>query len=252
MSAIRQHIISDWIDADGRPIGEQASPVAYAACRDEVTCPYPDRRRGLPMSRGGLRQIRAAWPEILAAIQHLSVPDATTHQAWRVTVAVTIAPLLLPRPTPSARSAAYKACIGFNQILAFLLLGAEGLADTPLRDLASPEELCEWLDREGWLVGHAQVCAGPMRMIAELFSALCGEGAQPDAPGWAEIPGLSAATEQAMVWQAEALAELIGDRCGPLSDSVAPWLVVAGLRAGQRPADVRRLFPADYSGITIT
>ena len=78
--------------------------------------------------------------------------------------------------TPALHSAMYKACIGFNQILALIAMGAE------------------------------------------------------------------------------AIAELIAGRGEniPLAESEAPWLIVAGLRAKQSRADVRRLFPADYSGSTIT
>ena len=94
-------------------------------------------------------------------------------------------------------------------------------------------------------IGEAQVCAGPMRLIAALYDALTGTGATGD--GWTRIPGWEAATEQAVQWQAEALAELIGDRAGsPLRSSAAPWLVVAGLREEQLAGDVSRLLPAHH------
>ena len=48
-----------WRDAEGRPLGEQASPVFYAAVgADERPCPYADTRHGRVMNRSALHQIR--------------------------------------------------------------------------------------------------------------------------------------------------------------------------------------------------
>jgi len=244
-AAVRGHHINDWLDTDGRPLGEQAAPIQYAACRDEVTCPYSGSRRGQPMNRAALRQLQRHWRTIQQTIRDLSVPDATVHDAWRVSVAVTIAPLLLPRPTPARHAALYKSCIGFNQIFAFLLLGDASIADRPLGTLAGPDDFGTWLEREGWLHGDAQVCAGSMAQIGSLYDAFCGTESQPEARGWSAIPDWERATEQAMRWQAEALGALIADPTDPeLSSSPAPWLAVATTRLQQEPSDVARLWPA--------
>lgn len=242
--ALRAHLLNDWLDADGRPLGEYAAPGPYASVRDEARCPYPGSRHGMPMNRGALRQVMGCWEALRALLQSLSAPHTTVHGAWRVTTAATIGPLLLPRPTPTLFSALYKSCVGFHQCLTFLLLADDAVADTPLSGLAAPEDFLRWLEHEGWLVGQHQGCAGPAHLIQALYSDLCGDQSAEAPSGWDAIPGWEAGTAAAMRWQAEALQERIGAPGGPLSRSAAPWLSVVLLRPGLAPEDVSRLWPA--------
>ena len=159
--AVRAHVLRDWLDADGRPLGEHASAIHYARCRDEVPCPYPGSRHGLPMERGALRQIREHWPFVLATVAGLSPAGATVHEAWRASAAALAAPFLLPRPTPSAYAALYKTCVGLHQCLTFLLLGGEEVADLPLAELhGGSAGFAAWLEGEGWLRGAGRSAPG--------------------------------------------------------------------------------------------
>ncbi|MEL6344299.1 MAG: hypothetical protein AAFV53_14365 [Myxococcota bacterium] len=248
------HTVNDRLDEDGRPLGEHASPDAYAVSpRDERPCPYRDERQGQVMNAAALRQVRVNWPTIRTTLCDWATPNATVRQAWMVTLAATMAPMMTPAgcPVPVAWSAMYKTCIGFHQLLTFLILAEAAAAETPLSALATPEEFQRWLSREGWLVGQTQVCAGPAAMIAAGFQALCGDGTGAGAGSPLPRPA-EEAVRQVAGWQALTLAAVLraqavgGHRedavCSRLlKTSKAPWLSVVRLRPGWPAVAARRL-----------
>ncbi len=176
----------DALDEDGRPLGEQASPVLYRASSvDERPCPYEDgrARARMPMNVAALRQANTCWREVLAQLSRLAALHATSegplsgHQVWQAHLAVMCAPLLWWRahdaPLPRALSALYKLSLGFATALPMLLLSQPGVGDAPLGEALSGEEFFALNDAQGWLIGQMQVCAGPKRLITQSYETIC-------------------------------------------------------------------------------
>jgi len=123
--ALRANLAVDLIDVDGRPLGEVGS-TRYDRQRTElVSCPFADRRRGMPMNASALAQLRDTWKPLLSAAGALS--DGTALGAWRACIGLVGAPVLFAlahpdQPVPRPLSAGYKAALGFTQTLTHLLL----------------------------------------------------------------------------------------------------------------------------------
>lgn len=248
----------DVLDEDGRPCGELASVRYDPARTDVVACPYRGVRHGRPMNRTALAQATSVWPEVLAAARGLAGPSPTVHQAFRAALAGTVAPLVAGEPVPRARSALFKTCLGFSQVLSTLLLGDDGVADAPLAELGDTEAFLAFLDDGRWLVGQEQVCAGTDAMIGRMFAALSGRDPGPAAPA----PELLAAADVAVVVvgvQAAALGVLYQARrrgeVVPIDDVLArppgPWLRGVTARPDARPEHARRLFPGGRAPDTV-
>ena len=171
---------ADLLDVDGRPVGEVGS-VHYTEVETELGgCPYDDARKGRPMNRSALRQLSVVWPEVRATVAAMAARasrPATVAGAWQTALAGTAIPSRWAREHPGVAvprlwSAIYKTSLGFSQVLTALLLSAEGVADCVLSSLGTPEAFLDLLDREEWLVGEQQVCAGPPAWIGALLQAL--------------------------------------------------------------------------------
>ena len=228
--------LRDRLDEDGRPLGEQASPLSTAS---EVVCPYSGARRGRPMNAEALAQMTPIWGQVVADIVGLQ-PDATVLGAWRGCMAAVLRPLSYSGPVPRLHAASYKAALGFSQVLTFLAL-EEGVAALPLRELGTGAEMAAQIEAGGWLLGQEQVCAGSPAMIEQLATALAEArgGAAPD-------PRVDAAV--ALV--GELLDELEHRRTGSprpgrASDVLASgrpsWTRAITMSPGRRASDVRRL-----------
>lgn len=237
---------ADLIDEDGRPVGEIGS-VRYPDVATEVgACPYADARHGRPMNRSALRQLSLAWSEVrstVAAMAARASRPGTVAGAWQTALAGTAIPAVWSRqhpgePVPRRWSAIYKTSLGFSQVTTAMLLSDDGVADCALGSLGSPDEFLELLDRERWLVGEQQVCAGPSAWIAELFGALA-------SPAPADLPlDVAAIGRRRATWVALQVAFVGAARALP-GASVAPRLPclrVAQARPGREPGHARRLF----------
>jgi hypothetical protein len=183
----------DHIDRQGRPLGEQAS--RHHLGDDVVACPYPGDRRGRPMHRAALRQVA---PHLDAVRAELSARSSGTVAGACAAVAhVCLRAELATEPVPVAWAAAYKATVGFRQVLGALLL-AHDLRGVPLVELGDGEAFVELLQREGWLHGRRHVCAGSVPQIRDLYRAL----AQPDGRSEASL-GAAEATVGVLAWLLE-------------------------------------------------
>ncbi|MBZ0120561.1 MAG: hypothetical protein K8H88_26445, partial [Sandaracinaceae bacterium] len=163
------------VDEDGRPIGEQGSPLYASLPQDERVRAFGDARdaSGLSCNHTALLQIRAAWPAILATHAALENDRPSTHQRiLRRTLSATslaaLASLRAPGvPIGRELAAFYKVSIGFSELCAGLLLeGAIDADDRPVPD----ERLFAWLDERKLLVGQRQVCAGTRAQIRRMWS----------------------------------------------------------------------------------
>jgi hypothetical protein len=255
---IRQYRANLLLDEDGRPLGELASPRYEEVTTEVVACPYPDRRRGLPMNQSALRQIAPLWPAIVASVRVLVGDTPTMHQAWRVAMVGIAAPLVVDEPVPRLLSAFYKTSLGLSQVTTRMLLADDEVADAPFADLGDGEALFASLDQHGWLIGQVQVCAGTRAMFVQLGDALSGR------PDPARPPTL--APELAAL-DCDALAELAGAAVhaqvrdlGALQDArrrgealelpsvLPPWLRAAAGIPGLTRDHAARLFPAARRG----
>ncbi len=254
--ALYDHEASEWLDADGRPLGEHAEPEAYArAGIREVACPYGDRRHGLPMNEAALEQVRSVWSGVLAHLRALS-DGPRVHDAWRASIGALAAPLhwrsVRPGPVPVELASLFRVGLGYSQVLTAMLLADEGLADASLAELGDGGDLIDFLDAGGWLVGKVQACAGPPAMIRAGWAALQGGGRPLD-------PGLRSVRDEAVV-TAGLCAVLIGaaaerDRAGTGDDGAlgprlraagrAPFLRAVAAGPGRTATHALRLFPAN-------
>ncbi|MEQ1565274.1 MAG: hypothetical protein ABMA64_06520 [Myxococcota bacterium] len=245
----------DWLDVDGRPLGEVASARYDPAATRVVACPYPDRRRGLPMNASALGQVGPVWSATLAAVRalaealraaaHREAP--TVHDAWLIALAGISGPLRTGEPVPVATSALYKTSLGLSQITTHLLLAGDGVADTPFAELGSGAAWFDALDQGGWLLGAAQVCAGTRAMFVELGDALAGRAPLAGAPS---APGLDLDTARvaAGTVAGHAVELLHVDRARRAGKpfgavSLPPWLRSLRSIPDRDPAEMLRLFP---------
>gem|GEM_PF-6589299 len=182
------------LDADGRPLGEQASRSAYiAAGVEERPCPFQDNRArsGHPINMAALRQVSREWDNIQEHIGSLTAATSqrerlTGFEITRVNAAMQFAPFvwLLQEsgPIPGPIASAFKLSVGFIRTLPLITIAMEGISETPMLDVLSPPEFFELLDAHEWLTGQTQVCAGSRRSIQRIYEAMATRGTPSDPP----------------------------------------------------------------------
>jgi hypothetical protein len=191
------------LDEDGRPLGEQASPLYERAPRDEQHRSFGDSRdaTGLPCNVAALEQMRCAWPAILGALRSFEPHRPRTHQRLlrRVLAATSYAKLLAlrapDRAVPREIAALYKVTIGFSELFSALLIDETLDADAPF---GTEDELFAWLDVRPFLIGERQVCAGTRAQIRAVWRALREEGEPAPALDWSALwtlPAIDATIE---------------------------------------------------------
>lgn len=225
-------------DDEGRRLTEHADLLDP---NEEVSCPYAGPRLGRPMNVAALTQIGRLWPELLADVRRTTPANATLQQAFQVTLEFVCAPLLAPENPLSAYLAVrYKACVGFCQVFAWLLLEQD---DQELSALGTGREFLAWLEIDGWLSGARQVCAGTAHQIATLFDAFGqGEGTALRASPVLHVVGLQAALALS-TYQGLSREKADGSLgCTLLVEGRAPWLFAVTSRPGRPASDVLRLF----------
>jgi len=229
---------ADRLDTDGRPLGEQASQ--HDLGDDVVACPYPGPREGRPMNRAALRQVASHLTAIEERLAGASAKaGATVAGAWAATAWATLPAGLAPAPVPAPAAAAYKACLGFRQVLGALLLSHD-LRSVPLAELGDADDFLGLLSREGWLLGRHQVCAGSPAQIRRLYDALASPRQL------APTDPLPSAESTALV-----LSWLLAERHRrPLRDT--PLARLAQHRPGLQPADALSLLDAPSAALRST
>ncbi|MBX2803967.1 MAG: hypothetical protein KTR31_40195 [Myxococcales bacterium] len=253
---------ADLIDEDGRPVGEIGSRHYDPAATELRTCPYHDARRGHPMNQTALRQLSAVWPEVVAAgawLARQTTPAGSVHAAWWACIAGTRAPAIHDTlhpgvPVPRALSALYKASLGFSQVLTAVLLADDGIAEAPLASLGDADAFLALLDRERWLVGEQQACAGPGPMIGQLFDAFAGRANEASPGPLAALPPPRSWGDERAAWIGVQVAFLGAARTRATTNAeidahLAPGLpCLRGVLAvpGRRAEHARRLFPTAH------
>ncbi|MFN8611804.1 MAG: hypothetical protein U0931_29940 [Vulcanimicrobiota bacterium] len=237
------------LDDEGRWLVEQAAP-GYRPDRQAV-CPYSDSRQGSTINFGALEQIQRHWSAVCRRVYLRVPPQATLQQAFAVSLELVCAPLLSEGdPIPALEAAIYKACVGFCQVFTWLVLADDQAGCQPLAEFGDGPGFFDWLEREGWLRGGDQVCAGSQEQIVVLYRLFCG-GAGP-AP--ALTPVLEAVALQTSLLLSTREAAGRGEPVAGswsysmLTEGRAPWLYSVLARPQARPEWARRLLPSGQSG----
>jgi hypothetical protein len=190
-----------WPDEQGRPLGEQASPLYASAPQREEPRRFGDARdaSGLPCNVAALAQLHATWPTLLAALSAFDAgePDTLARTFRRISAGVRLGPLLALHtraPVPVAVAALHKVTLGFGDLCAAMLLEVRVDADQPAPRGAV---LDTWLDERPWLIGATQVCAGSRAQITRVWQAL------------RETGGEQPVVELSAPWFRDALAALL-------------------------------------------
>jgi hypothetical protein len=239
----------DWLDVDGRPLGEIGS-VHYPASTATAPCPYAGVRKGNPMNVPALKQVRAHWQTNLATLTALR--GETVADALRAVTTAVSAPLAFGvRPVPVVVAAVHKANLGYQQTLVSLLLDSPGLAASRAAELPRGDVLLEALEQGHWLQGTVQACAGAPADIALAWDVITGRASGDGTP--LEIPETAMyrwlGIEIALVLRT---AELLHRGVRPRGDPPlgvrlwegqrGPWLVGATVRAGRTAESTRQLY----------
>ena len=183
------------LDEAGRALGEQSS--VPTPDHELVPCPFAGVRRGGRMNRGALAQVQGHHDELVRLVDGLWGPP-TVAGAWTRCAHLTLTAMAHPPPVPVRLAAAFKTFLGFRQVLGALLLTHPDLSSTPLGSLGTGHDFVGMLERERWLVGRHQVCAGSPAVIASWFDRLAVEGTgatdpRPKAEAAAAVVALTAA-----------------------------------------------------------
>lgn len=234
-------------DTEGRYLGEHIAK-GYDTREDaQLLFRDPRDQTGLVANIGALHQVTGAWATVL----HLLSPKPGTSpslvqmlDSTRMPLALIARRWLQGLPIPPALAAAYKASVGYGQILRTWLLRGE---PTEAPDL---HPFLAFVDAEGWLIGKDYVCPGSRRAIAEGWVVLCG-----DPPGdFVEEPP----TFVSEVQEATPLRDALGSFEGlvfalfsheraldmlPSEPMAGVVFQLASYVSGYRPADAARLTP---------
>ena len=163
-------------DTEGRYLGEHIAS-GYDTSEDSVLLfRDPRDQSGLVANVGALHQVVGAWDAVLHFLTPAPASPNSSRllqmlDAARVPVALITRRWMAGKPITPPLAAAYKASIGFGQILRTWLLRDEPRAAPDLHSFLA------FVDAEGWLVGKHYVCPGSRRAIAEAWTVLCGDPA---------------------------------------------------------------------------
>ena len=197
------------------------------------------------MNGAALDQVNRHWNDICDELRALVPRHATLQQAFQVSLEVVSRPLLWSENRVPARvAAAYKACVGFCQVFAHLLLEDEAMGEQPLSAMGSGMEFANWVEQEGWLKGERQACAGSLRQIKTIFELFCSGDAHTMPPS---EPLEAIALQTALVLSTypsvphQPAECCLG--CRLLQHGRAPWLFAVTSKPGRTPDLARRFFP---------
>lgn len=193
---------------DDRPLREGRTPPEALRPGDLEyrACPYPGARRGRPMNVGALRQTRARWDEIAAALGVIRAAYAESRgsyagdvlDVWRVSQLGSALPWIYVLRAPGAAAPAFaaalaKATLGTGLLAQRLLL--EELIGG--RAPAGAGALLAAAERTGALLTEREVCAAPAAMILRFLAPLTAGAAAPPRGAGAGVAAPARSTQVA-------------------------------------------------------
>lgn len=201
--------IHEFLDTDGRPIGEGRS-AAYAQVETEFkTCPYPGSRHHheFPMNASALGSISPEWQQILLLLGELS----QRYQAYQGTSVNTFYDLALVSGTgvflsdymalrhtdplaskefPVLLTGLYKVCLGFQQATFLAMMNDQFKDSESERQLPDANGFYQHVEAHELLIGDGEVCGGSAVMIRRAYETMRGKHPKPDVMD--QLPQLAA------------------------------------------------------------
>ena len=196
---IMNRYVHEYLDVEGRPVGEGRS-MAYDNVHTEFkTCPYPGSRHehAYPMNDSALRDINPHWQNILKLLGLLSHRYQASEQTQVSTYydlalvagsGVFLSDFLALRQHqpvasnhyPVLITGLYKVCLGFQQATFLAMMNDQFKPSDEDRLLPSAAEFYQTLEDNQMLVGEGEVCGGSAAMIKRAFQTMQGTGAAVD------------------------------------------------------------------------
>ena len=192
---IMNRYVHEYLDVEGRPVGEGRS-MAYGNVHTEFkSCPYPGSRHehAYPMNDSALRDINPHWQNILKLLGLLSHRYQTSEQTEVSTYydlalvagsGVFLSDFLALRqhqPVASSQypvliTGLYKVCLGFQQATFLAMMNDQFKPSDEDRLLPSAVEFYQTLEDNQMLIGEGEVCGGSAAMIKRAFQTMQGAG----------------------------------------------------------------------------
>ncbi|PWQ99250.1 hypothetical protein [Leucothrix arctica] len=192
--------VHEYLDTDGRPIGEGRSDVYASVETTFKSCPYPGSRHNheYPMNASALNSISKEWQKVLLLLGELS----QQYQAYQKTsvdsfydlalvsgagvflsdyMALRHAQPLATRDFPVLLTGLYKVCLGFQQATFLAMMNDQFKDSVSEQQLPDSKGFYEHLETHGLLIGEDEVCGGSSVMIRRAFDAMCGKDLKPGA-----------------------------------------------------------------------
>lgn len=194
-----QRHVHEYLDVEGRPIGEGRSR-AYARVETKLkSCPYAGSRyhHAYPMNESALHCILPQWPNTLSLLSWLG----QRYQAFYNTRVSTYYDLALisgtgvfltdymalrrSQPLPSHHipvllSALYKVCLGFQQAAFLAMVNEPFKGSDAEKALPDVKGFYAYLEDQNLLIGEAEVCGGSEEMIARAYETMKGHHSIPE------------------------------------------------------------------------
>jgi hypothetical protein len=201
--------IHEFLDTEGRPIGEGRSE-AYANVETTFkSCPYPGSRHKheFPMNASALSSINPEWQKILLLLGELS----QRYQAYKGTSVNTFYDLALVSGTgvflsdfmalrhrdpigsdefPVLLTGLYKVCLGFQQATFLAMMNDQFKDSESDRQLPDANGFYQHLEAHELLIGEGEVCGGSSVMIRRAYETMRGKNPKNDV--MAQLPQLAA------------------------------------------------------------
>jgi len=202
-----QRHVHEYIDVDGRPIGEGRSQ-AYSHIQTELkTCPFPGSRHhhSYPMNTSALNSILPHWPSILLLLSWLN----QRYQVFQNTDIDTYYDLALVSGTgiflsdylvlryqkpmqsqhiPVMLSGLYKVSLGFQQATFLAMMNDCFNRHDNGKILPDAKGFYCYLEEQKLLIGEGEVCGGSEAMISKAYEAM----SEKQASSVATLPELAA------------------------------------------------------------
>ncbi len=200
-SWLLQRQVHEYLDTDGRPVGEGRSAAYQTVETRFKTCTYPGSRfkHAHPMNMSALQSVTPHWQNLVTALGWLGQrcqayygkPVSTFYDLALVSgTGVFLTDYLALRPTqplaerevPVFLAGLYKIALGFQQATFLAMMNDRFKTDATEKTLPDAKGFYAWLEAEQLLIGEAEVCAGAEMMICKAYEAMKNrpEAAEPE------------------------------------------------------------------------
>jgi hypothetical protein len=194
-----QRHVHEYMDVDGRPIGEGRSQ-AYAQVETKFkSCPYAGSRyhHAHPMNVSALQSILPEWQNSLSLLSWLSQryrafyhkPVSTYYDLALISgmgvfltdyMALRQSQPLVSHHIPVWMSGLYKVCLGFQQATFLAMMNDCFKSSDAEKTLPDGKGFYAYLEDQQLLIGEAEVCGGSEEMISRAYETMTGQYSSPE------------------------------------------------------------------------